>query len=209
MSKRLLRLKQNIKNLMKEYNIPQSKIADVTGASQPQVSKSLKMDSNTFFSVEELFAIADFFQVSVDALSEAEAPISGRGKSTPGDICKTLVSICDSEYGIGMGRVLKSWKGNGFKEESATGVSISRSVAVEVTDWPLPDSQSMTSQLTSSTCLALFLDAGAFANDFVDKVKRIKEMYNCGQLDQEMYDVLLQKYLNDVRAKGLAGKEEA
>ena len=61
-------LKSNIRDLLDSRKVTQAEIAQVTGMSQPNVSKALNPNDKKCFTVDQLFAIAQHFRVSIDEL---------------------------------------------------------------------------------------------------------------------------------------------
>lgn len=59
-------LKQNIKSLLKNKNITQQQLAHTIGMSQSNVSKALSEGDKKSFTVEQIYSIADHFEVSID-----------------------------------------------------------------------------------------------------------------------------------------------
>ena len=62
-------LKSNIRIILEERGVTQAELAEITGMSQPNVSKALNPKDKKCFTVEQLFAIAQHFGVSLDELT--------------------------------------------------------------------------------------------------------------------------------------------
>lgn len=72
-------LKRNIKILLKNRSMTQQQLAEVLGMSQSNVSKALNEEEKKCFTVEQLYDIAEHFNVSMDELLGRST-----AKSTPG-----------------------------------------------------------------------------------------------------------------------------
>lgn len=59
---------QNIEIQLKKNNINKTKLADILGMSQPNVSKALNPNEKKCFTLEQVIAIADYFKVTIDSL---------------------------------------------------------------------------------------------------------------------------------------------
>jgi len=66
-------LKSNIRILLEERGVTQAELSEITGMSQPNVSKALNPKDKKCFTVEQLFAIAQHFGVSLDELTGNKA----------------------------------------------------------------------------------------------------------------------------------------
>lgn len=62
-------LKENIRKLLDDKGVTQAELAEITGMSQPNVSKALNPKDKKCFTVDQLFAIAQHFGVSLDELT--------------------------------------------------------------------------------------------------------------------------------------------
>ena len=89
-------LKERILMLLKEKNITQTYLAQEIGMTQSNLSKRLSPnnDQSNHFTIDQVWAIADYFNVSVDYLlgRKIESTIG-----TPENICRFLMSLCDSD----------------------------------------------------------------------------------------------------------------
>lgn len=61
-------IKKKVRDLMKKHHITQSKLAEITQMSQPGVSKALGDDGSNIFTLDQIFRIAQHFQISIDEL---------------------------------------------------------------------------------------------------------------------------------------------
>ena len=68
--------KRNIDTLRKNKGLTQAQLADAIGMSQPNLNKALNIKEKRFFSADQLYSIADLFNVSIDELLLRESPMS-------------------------------------------------------------------------------------------------------------------------------------
>lgn len=61
-------VKRNISMLLRNKSIPQKQLASAIGVTQPNLSKALNEKEKRFFTVEQIYKIAEFFGVSIDSL---------------------------------------------------------------------------------------------------------------------------------------------
>lgn len=95
-------LKENIKKLMENHKpkVTQSQIGKITGATQPQISKYFSDTDNSFFRVDQLIAIADYFEVSIDELAGRNFNSSRKHTSTMRDIIAALFELEKVDFDI-------------------------------------------------------------------------------------------------------------
>lgn len=92
---------QNIKRLMKEHDVTQPKLADDLHVGQPSISKCL--NGKQSISIDLIFSIAQYFNVSIDSLCSAPITQSNetedrrsralRRASTFNDTCDALATL--------------------------------------------------------------------------------------------------------------------
>lgn len=83
-------LKENIERLRKENGLKQEDLAKVLGLTQPDISKRLKPESTTSFTLDQVYILSQFFNTSIDSM------IGNRPKPqslTASDICHFLVDL--------------------------------------------------------------------------------------------------------------------
>lgn len=102
MENRTLILKRNIKNLMNNHNpkVTQAQIGKITGASQPQMSKYLSETDISFFRVDQLIKIADFFHVSLDELAGRNLSGTPKATGTMVDVITALFELEVADFDI-------------------------------------------------------------------------------------------------------------
>lgn len=88
-------IKRNIKKLMKDHKpeVKQKVIQDITNMTQPNVSRCLDEKHKNRFTLEQLIAIADYFEVSLDSIIGRNLYNVKQKKSTMQDIISALFEL--------------------------------------------------------------------------------------------------------------------
>lgn len=102
MEKHLIILKKNIVNLMKDHKpeVTQEELGKITGLSQPNVSKRLSEKDKSCFSLIQLIAIADYFEVSLDSLIGRNLDNIKQKSATMQDIISALFELDKVDFRI-------------------------------------------------------------------------------------------------------------
>lgn len=102
MEKHLIILKKNIVNLMKDHKpeVTQEELGKITGLSQPNVSKRLSEKDKSCFSLIQLIAIADYFEVSLDSLIGRNLDNIKKKNATMQDIISALFELDKVDFRI-------------------------------------------------------------------------------------------------------------
>lgn len=102
MENHLIILKRNIVNLMKNHKseVTQEELGKITGLSQPNISKRLSERDKSCFSLVQLIAIADYFEVSLDSLISRNLDNVKQKKSTMQDIISALFELEKVDFRI-------------------------------------------------------------------------------------------------------------
>ena len=61
-------LEENIRMLLVKNNITQQKLAEIAGMTQANVSKALNRNEKKRFTLDQVYRIAQYFEVSIDSL---------------------------------------------------------------------------------------------------------------------------------------------
>ncbi len=84
-------LKENIRSLIKDKGMTQQQLGDAIGMSQSNVNKCLKQgDGSRSFTLEQVCALADLFEMSVDDLLGRRP---SKDTHSVEDICRFLVAL--------------------------------------------------------------------------------------------------------------------
>lgn len=90
-------LVNNIKRLMKDKNINQATLIRETQIAQPQMSKALNPNVKNQFTFEQIIAIADYFNVSIDSLVERKPKTESNDQLSNKEICKMLMQLINKK----------------------------------------------------------------------------------------------------------------
>ncbi|MDE6789624.1 MAG: helix-turn-helix domain-containing protein [Ruminococcus sp.] len=61
-------LEENIRMLMEKNNMTQQKLAEITGMTQANISKALNHNEKKRFTLDQVYRISQYFEVSIDSL---------------------------------------------------------------------------------------------------------------------------------------------
>lgn len=86
-------LKSNIERLRKKNGLSQDQLAKIAGIHQSRMSVLLNEDSKARFSIEQIYLIAEYFDVSIDSLVKGE---ESKRINTSRQICEFLVQLFES-----------------------------------------------------------------------------------------------------------------
>ena len=199
-------LKKNIKILIKNRNMTQQQLAEVLGMSQSNVSKALNDDEKKCFTVEQLYDIAEHFNVSVDELLGRHT-----GESTPG-----------GQRGIGafLAAVLSSGDGKCTRVKvketvfdpyhAHYGPEIMNREDPENEYWALyfpnywnPSEEAKSEeefhQLMAEATAAGNETLNLALNTFLQKYLEILRVYQKGEISKEAYEIVLNDYLSKLK----------
>lgn len=85
-------LKDNIRNLMQENRVTQETLSSAIGMTQPNFSRAISPEKKQCFTLEQVFKIAQFFDISVDSLVGNEKPVTTESEK---DICSLLTALLE------------------------------------------------------------------------------------------------------------------
>lgn len=195
---------QNIKSLMDNKGITQSKLANILGMSQSNVSKALSESDKKSFTLDQVVGIAKHFHVSIDLLvgnrHTATIATSPRGIAT---FLSEIIASHDAKY---------------FTIEKEETV-------YELDDYSYPPRQECNGTNRKIIYPAVYFpsywnisdyapnEAEAYAeatqcgndtrmlpvNEFLHHFKEIFDIYEKGDLSEETYKVVLSDMLNRLR----------
>lgn len=192
-----------IKNLSKiAPGMKQKEIARIMGCTEGTMSKYLNPQKKDFPTVEMLYNLSQHFNVSIDWLVGRSTPSNQYNeKLSLRDICKMLLAIYNAPYsGFLFGQIsvneecfMPNPKGHGTNHIQKSNTY----PALYFSEW------CSTNKLDEIE-YELISQAGnnlprmICINTFLSRLNEISDMKERGNLNQEMYDRLLESYLNDV-----------
>lgn len=188
-----------IENLSKiASGMKQKEISEIMNCSEGTVSKYLNKNKKDFPTVEMLYRLAQHFDVSLDWLVGNSSQQKTVTSPSPREVCKMLLSIYNSNSPFLFGQYTATE--SCFMPSYETGdithdIKKNTYISLYFPKWREPtneDEYECAYQLGNESSLA------ACINLFLSRLKKISGMLQEGNLTQEMYDILLNNYLNDV-----------
>ena len=166
----------NIKKLMRNNNISQATLSEALSKSIPlsqgRISLCLNENKSDNFTIEQIVAIADYFKVSIDSMLGIQTQETEKDLSCR-DICKSIA------------RIIKCTNTNIFECKDA----LFPSRFIYALSFP---KSYMLSEYQKLHYINTHIDK------FLERIKDLNEIQAKGNLNSEMYDRLVESYLNDV-----------
>lgn len=195
-----------IKNLSEISNgKKQKELAEIMGCSEGTISKYLNPLKKDFPTAEMLYNLAECFDVSIDWLLGRNKNPKVNSKLSAKDICKLLISIYESSSSFRFGKHHITETCYYIHADERGDIDCDRVNEIHIYDtlyfpeWA-PVEESYESQCIASQ-IGNQISTNVAINKFIHRLINISKMFKEGNLDQEMYDRLLESYLNDVPDK--------
>lgn len=175
----------------------QKKIAAIMGCTEGTMSKYLNPEKKDFPPVDRLYNIAEHFNVSIDWLVGVQTQKKKSSQLSLRDICLSIVELYNSSH-FNFETITKDelCGEQYFSGELASYKHCKNTyLGIYFSDWFFADPENPG------------LDFDIYGNKnsnseqiniFLDRFKKITDMYFEGNLNKEMYDRLLKSYLDDV-----------
>lgn len=182
----------------------QKELAEIMGCSEGTMSKYLNSDKKDFPTAEMLYNLADYFDVSIDWLLGRSQTSKVRQNLSTRDICKLLISVYEtpSSFRFGCHSICESCY---YPTENESGfVDFNRKqethtyTALYFPEW---DTVESFDEIWIASEIGNNISANVAINKFLRRLIDISKMLKRGDLNKEMYDRLLESYLNDVPDK--------
>ena len=195
-------LKRNVNDLLRNNHVTQQQLADAIGSIQSNVSKALSLKDKKCFTVEQIFAIADYFGVSIDWLVGYE---TARKKTVSqkaiaafvaellenGTMKSAAVTIEEEVYTS----VINS---HGFPDSESEKKKVVYN-SLFFPDYWYPSDRAHDEVSMDEFALEMFQDGNETKNfplnEFLGKYLSILALYKKGQLSEEPYRIVLKDYL--------------
>lgn len=192
-----------IENLSKiTSGMKQKEIAKIMGCTEGTMSKYLNVNKKDFPTVEMLYNLSHHFNVSIDWLIGRAQQEENATELSQRNICKIIAKIYNSQNKFTFGTITvtedcyDTIEYNGvmsgettYNRKKNTYISLYFSERCD----PFDENEYFEIQQ-----LGNHLERYANINTFLSRFKKISDMYSSGDIDREMYDRLLESYLNDV-----------
>ncbi|MGN0354737.1 MAG: helix-turn-helix domain-containing protein [Muricoprocola sp.] len=190
-------LKKNIKYLMDSHKpqpLTQAELGSIIGISQPNISKYISPQyKGPGFALEHVLRIADYFNVSIDFLLGREIK-DNTHVTNIGDCCANIVKMFEGNFNA--------------KFEL---IDISEQDMTTWDEYPNPIDRKyyaiyFSEQKRESADQIDLNSYNAYSiNKFIKRFINIRSMKQRGDLDEEDYNTLLEKYIKDSQNETLSG----
>ena len=189
---------KNISEITK--GMKQKEIAAIMGCTEGTMSKYLNPDKKDFPPVDKLYNLSQHFNVSIDWLIGVKKKKNTGQKLSAREICHSIIEIYNS-LPFDFETISKNedcyisneWgRGSTYKNQDTAYLSI------YFTNW------SVLGECEGEYVDPFIRDLGndrpkaTEVNSFLLRFQKIKTMFSEGNLDNEMYTILLEKYLSEV-----------
>lgn len=200
-------MNQNIENLMHQTNTTQAKLAEAIGMSQSNVSRALSNKEGQRFTIEQVFKIAQHFDVSIDFLLGNEKPTARI--YSPRNIAKFL-SDCISN---GYANVIESPIEEEVFEVKYSNYDYPKTLHEKrIIKYPaiyFPNYWDVWDSLDEDDLHERLSEADQIGNetrnipinDFIKKFLQIHNVYKKGELAEETYNLVVGDYLSRLKDK--------
>ena len=196
-------LKQNIKALMANNKMTQQQLADAIQMSQSNISKSLSEGAKKSFTVEQVYAIAEYFGVSVDWLLgyKTNRSVSIDLRSLGEILAKLLLKGDAKCQKISVEETVYAFTDDGYGPEAEPKKQNIEYSSIYFPSYMYAKENSTFDEWTEFDMTARVLgnESRFFPlNNFLNKYLQILKIYKSGDLSEESYQVLLKDFLNQL-----------
>lgn len=197
-------LKQNIKLLLRNNGMTQQQLAEVLGMSQSNVSKALNEDEKKCFTVEQIYTIAEHFQVSIDSLFGRVngEKLSGGQRTLAALIAALLNDGTAKSTNITAEDVVYKLRVTYPKQSRYRDSEVHSYNAIYFPNYWDPSNKSADDderkRLSNEASQYGNESGNAPLNAFLQKYIDILRVYKDGQISKEAYEIVLKDYLGQL-----------
>ena len=196
--------KRNIDTLRKNKGLTQAQLADAIGMSQPNLNKALNIKEKRFFSADQLYSIADLFNVSIDELLLRESPMSSTNSLR--SIAEFIIDLLErdiidletietSEFEKRVYYDIESGYPRNYSDvREAKRIALyfpNNAESFEREDYAITGSYDEDRIVTNST-------GNEPLNAFLEKYPHILQLYKNNDLAREAYDAVVESFLSQL-----------
>lgn len=197
---------RNIKKLMTDNNITQSKLADILGMSQSNVSKALSENDKKMFTLDQVAGIAKHFNTSIDRLmGNVKATLPG---TSPRDIAAYISQLIENEDLIVFDHSVEenvnevTWDKDGPSGSEAVKTTLYHAFYFP-SYWQLPKDKNLSWE-DEQQLISEYMQCGNEGrhydtNRFIHQFLQIHAMYKQSGLEEETYRNVVADLLNHLR----------
>ena len=200
-------LKKNVRDLIKENNMSQETLGKEIGMSQPNICKALSAKDKKCFTVAQIFAIAEYFHVSIDWLVGHRADLNKPSQRSIGEFLSQLLLAETAASAVVTinERVYKPyWSSDGYPDCTRDKQSNSYK-AIYFPNYFDPGQvakdEDEYQELDSIACQEGNETRNVALNTFLIKFLQILDIYKAGNLSEEAFQIVLKEYLGQLSDK--------
>ncbi|MCR4723634.1 MAG: helix-turn-helix domain-containing protein [Eubacteriales bacterium] len=200
-------LKKNVRDLLKENNMNQEALGKEIGMSQPNICKALSAKDKKCFTVAQIFAIAEYFHVSIDWLVGHSADMNKLSQRSIAELLSQLLlaETAKPEVVTVVERVYKPyWDPDGYPDCTRDKQSNSYK-AIYFPNYYDPGQiakdEDEYQELDSIACQEGNETRNVALNTFLIKFLQILDIYKAGNLSEEAFQIVLKEYLGQLSDK--------
>ena len=194
-------LNKNIKSLMKNNNLSQEAFAEKIEMSQSNISKALNPNENKNFTLDQIYRIADKFNVSIDSLCGRNAEINDY-KEIALFLTKLISSHICSVKEISVKEEITIEGEYGFEY----GKRDNKYLSIYFSNWwnlgekgPEDRSEFELDELDAEArACGMDVQKNIKLNEFLNKYYKVYQINDRGELPEDAYQIILNEYLNEL-----------
>ena len=184
-------LEENIRMLLVKNNITQQKLAEIAGMTQANVSKALNRNEKKRFTLDQVYRIAQYFEVSIDSL--VGNPAENSAGTSPRDAFRFITKFLS----VGKLRTAElTVKETKYEQEYGNGLMEHKPREIDDT-YPVfffPDYERFSDYKLSDT---RFL----YLNKILKKMIPLIAQYRDGDIPEEAFQMIVDGYANQLPDK--------
>ena len=200
-------LKENVRKLLKENDMSQETLGKEIGMSQSNICKALSAKDKKCFTVAQIFAIAEYFHVSIDWLVGHRADLNKPSQRSIGEFLSQLLlaETAKSEVVTVTERVYKPfWSSDGYPDCTRDKQKNSYK-AIYFPNYfdpgQIAKDEDEYQELDSVACQEGNETRNVALNTFLIKFLQILDIYKAGNLSEEAFQIVMKEYLGQLSDK--------
>ena len=200
-------LEENIRMLLVKNNITQQKLAEIAGMTQANVSKALNRNEKKRFTLDQVYRIAQYFEVSIDSL--VGNPAENSAGTSPRDAFRFITKFLSAGKLRTAELTVKETKyeqeyGNGLMEHKPREIDDTYPVFFfpdyeRFSDYKLSDQDEVDLHMEFCACGkdTRFL----YLNKILKKMIPLIAQYRDGDIPEEAFQMIVDGYANQLPDK--------
>ena len=199
-------LKTKIYNLMQEKRITQETLSNELGMSQSNFSRALSLSNSQCFTLEQVYKIAQYFEISVDQLLGNTKPADKRSEK---DICKFFTDLIEKRTLVTFDHIRKEeimtpYYRDNYPDCEVTHEDVKYNAFIFPNYFdPGPLDRYDEEQIDNLRTDCLFGgnndDSNIRINAFFTKYLQIYNMYLHNQMTEELFHEITEKFMQDLK----------